>query len=251
MTSQEKILQTIGLSPGESKVYLSLIKLGQVSSGQIIKNTTVSRSKIYEILDRLHTKGLVSKITKESKTLYLAQPPQKIKQLLTNKEKEIAKQQEIIDNILPTLTKIYQNKTPKNSTEVFTGDKGVISALNNLLDKQEKNEEYFVFSIVDVPEKFEKHLNNLYKRLTKGNTKIRIIFSKKVQKEIVQKYSNKKLIQARSLPKEFSSPTVFNIYKNKTAIIVWATEPIAILIKNQEIANSFKNYFEIIWNAAT
>lgn len=244
----QKTLQSIALTPGESKVYLSLLPLGQVSTGQIIKNTTVSRSKVYEILDRLYKKGIVSKIKNNSTTLYLAQPPQKIKQLLIEKQNELEKQKNELEKILPTLTKTYQNKIPKTSAQIFLGYNGIKSVFESIIENPDPKEEYLAFSIVEVPPQFEGYLKHWSKSIQKNKIKIKAIFNETVKKEIIQKYKKEKLIQTKTIPKEFDSPAVFNIYKDQTAIILWANEPLAILIKNKEITSSFKKYFRIAWN---
>jgi len=41
-----------------------------------------------------------------------------------------------------------------------------------------------------------------------------------------------------------------NIYGNKTAIILWAKQPIVIAIREKEIADAYKNYFELMWRLA-
>ena len=55
------------------------------------------------------------------------------------------------------------------------------------------------------------------------------------------------LADIRYIPEKYASPVAVNIYGDKTAIILWAKEPIAIVIKNQEIAEGYRNYFEIMW----
>ncbi|RMD45562.1 TrmB family transcriptional regulator, partial [Candidatus Pacearchaeota archaeon] len=55
----EALLKEIGLTNGETKVYLSLIKIGESTVGPIAKKSGVSLSKIYEILNNLIKKGLV------------------------------------------------------------------------------------------------------------------------------------------------------------------------------------------------
>ncbi len=41
-----------------------------------------------------------------------------------------------------------------------------------------------------------------------------------------------------------------NIYGNKTAIILWAEKPIVIAIREKEIADSYRNHFELMWKLA-
>ena len=54
-----ELLEKIGLTKGESKVYLALLRIGKSNIGPIIKEAKVSNSKVYDILDRLAQKGLV------------------------------------------------------------------------------------------------------------------------------------------------------------------------------------------------
>ena len=73
----------------------------------------------------------------------------------------------------------------------------------------------------------------------------RIIASdKKIEKSKIP------LAEIRYLPQKYENPVSVNIYGDKTAIILWATEPIAIVIKNKEIAEAYKNYFELMWKIA-
>lgn len=55
-------LARIGLTEGEARVYLSLVKLGLAKVGAIVKDSRVSYSKVYEVLERLGSKGLVSHV---------------------------------------------------------------------------------------------------------------------------------------------------------------------------------------------
>ena len=38
-----------------------------------------------------------------------------------------------------------------------------------------------------------------------------------------------------------------NVYGDKVAIILWSDNPLGILIKQKEIADSYRNYFKPIW----
>ena len=63
-----RILEEIGLTAGERKTYLALLKLGLSSTGPIAKLAQVSRSKLYSILDKLEKKGLASHIEDRKST---------------------------------------------------------------------------------------------------------------------------------------------------------------------------------------
>ncbi len=52
-------LMEIGLTKGEARVYISLLKLGSSKVGSIVMDSRVSHSKVYDVLERLIMNGLV------------------------------------------------------------------------------------------------------------------------------------------------------------------------------------------------
>ncbi len=78
MQSELTQLKEIGLTDGEVKVYLALLKLGATKTGLLSTTAQVSSSKVYKILARLEKKGLVSHIVKEGVTHYRALEPRRI-----------------------------------------------------------------------------------------------------------------------------------------------------------------------------
>ena len=76
---------------------------------------------------------------------------------------------------------------------------------------------------------------------------------KKIKVKIIaydRKITNIPLAEIRYLPKKYESPVAMNIYGNKTAIILWAEKPIVIAIREKEIADSYRNHFELMWKLA-
>ena len=98
-----KPLERIGLTKSEIAVYLALLKLGQTTAGPIVDEARVTRSKIYDILERLKNKGLVSYITKQSTKYFSAADPHTILHYLDEKESEIKEEKSSVLKILPQL----------------------------------------------------------------------------------------------------------------------------------------------------
>ena len=82
-----------------------------------------------------------------------------------------------------------------------------------------------------------KHYNN---ERIKRKIKLKIVSNEKHEK---LPFTQEKVI------KNFKTFTSTNIYGNNVAIIIWKQQPLAILIKEKEIADSYRNYFEIIWKS--
>ena len=84
-----EILERIGLTQGESRIYLALLDLGQSTTGPIVEKSGVSTSKTYKILKRLENKGLVSHIMKNNVVHWSPANPKRILELLEDQEQEI------------------------------------------------------------------------------------------------------------------------------------------------------------------
>ena len=100
MDSKYLALRDAGLTEGEIKVYLSLLRLGLSTTGNIVKESGVAKSFIYKILDNLIKKGLVSYITKDKTNYYQASTPEKILEYIEIKKQELDNSKKIIDDFL-------------------------------------------------------------------------------------------------------------------------------------------------------
>ena len=63
-------LTKLGLNQNEAKVYLSLLKFGKSDAHQIIKDTKFHKSIVYDNLDKLINKGLVTYIIDGKKRIF-------------------------------------------------------------------------------------------------------------------------------------------------------------------------------------
>jgi len=59
-----KELEKIGLSKKEAKVYLACLELSEATIGQISKKSGVKRTTVYDIVESLKEKSLISSSTK-------------------------------------------------------------------------------------------------------------------------------------------------------------------------------------------
>ena len=72
------LFRKIGLTEGETKVYFALLKLGEATIGNIGKESKVSKSKLYDILDKLIARGLVGHVIKNKVRHFAANNPKNI-----------------------------------------------------------------------------------------------------------------------------------------------------------------------------
>ena len=82
-------LERAGLTKTEADVYLVLLRLGTTSTGDVIKQGKVSRSKVYDVLERLKRRGLATEVTKNNVKYFEATDPDRIIDYLNVKKNEI------------------------------------------------------------------------------------------------------------------------------------------------------------------
>jgi len=242
-------LEKAGLTKSEAKVYFALIKLGETTAGPIVDEAKVTRSKIYDLLERLKNKGMVSHIIKGSVMRFSAADPSNIISYLEEKEKEIRKQKESAKTIIEQFEKRYKKALEKKLAEIFVGMKGMENAFNVLIEEFDSKIPYFAFgagkgeNAEQVMIFFSKlHLKRIEKRV-----KSYILFNE-TSRDLFKSQEKSRLVEARYL--EQSTPSAINIYKDYTIIAILSEEPITILIRNKETADSFREYFKIMWKIA-
>lgn len=248
MNMNPKILENIGLTEGEAKVYLALLKLGSATSGPITDESGVSRSKIYNILERLIQKGLVSYIIKEKTKYYQAEDPAKIREYLDRKEQEFKNQRTEIDRIIPQLE--LQKKLGKKPGEaqIYKGFKGIQTVHEHMYLKLKRKDEFFYLGIPAYQEKTH-HLywQRDHKRREKAGIISRALFNQKTERKVLENRNSYNHSEARYMPLPIETPAWIMGYKDTTVIGMQSDEGMAIEIINQKIADSFKQYFEAFW----
>ncbi|MBL7058841.1 hypothetical protein ISS08_00095 [Candidatus Pacearchaeota archaeon] len=243
----EKEFEEFGLTKGESKVYLSLLKIGESTVGPIVKNSKVAYSHIYEILERLIQKGLVSYILKEKTKYFQAVNPSLLKEYFKKKKNEIDRQETKFEKILPNLLKLNQTKK-ESSAEIFVGEKGLLTAYNELIKGYGKTDILRYWYSHD--EETYAKLNNFYHKLfpkLKGKIRMEGIANQEVRKKII-KEKLPSFVKAKFV--DFPIPSNIDVFKNKILITIWKDVPTAFLITSKEAAKGFISYFDDTWRGA-
>lgn len=242
-----EILKKFGLSDKEIKLYLTLLELGTASSGELIKRLGFYSKTVYEILEKLMNKGLVSYVIKSNIKYFEAVDPERFLDIL-KEEKNIIKQKEKeIKEIIPQLKAKRKLSKETQEATIYKGKEGMKSVFE---DQLKQKGEILVFGGGG---KFKETLGPYselwHKKRLKKKIKLMILWNEKLanKKKDTLKYG---LIKIKLLPKEFDNPAPAMIYDDKVAITLWSEVPIATLIRSKEVAESYKNYFNLLWKIA-
>jgi sugar-specific transcriptional regulator TrmB len=240
-------LEKLGLNRNEAIVYQELVRLGQATAGEIIKKTGFHRNIVYDNLEKLIDKGLVSFILEGKKKLFQVASPDMITEMIEKEQKDIDKKKKIAEEIQKEISKAYAVSSKKQEAVIFRGMKGIKVLLK---DTVKEHADYFVFgapesSLTILGSAFWKNYNA--KRIKKK------IVAKMVFNDDLRKWSKQimgRMTQIKFLPKHFDSLSETIVYGNNVAIIVWTEKPVATLIRDPEAAKGYKQYFNVLWKLA-
>ncbi|MBU2522667.1 MAG: hypothetical protein KKE23_00035 [Nanoarchaeota archaeon] len=244
-----EILRKIGLTENEVRIYLMLLKSGPNTAYEIGKKTGIYRAHVYDKIEQLMDKGLVTHVFKGAKKYFQATSPNKIKQYLEDQKKELEIQEDRVNSLLPELEAL--SKLPHEDTfvEVFKGNEGLKYFLKDIIKTKQ---EVMITGIDD--QKYQEALpifmEQYFRDLRLNKIKERVITLKKPGVFLFQK----KLAPTthyKFLEEKQFNPTNTFVYGDKVVIVTWGTPVTAVMIKNNEIARTYAHHFEILWKIAS
>lgn len=177
-----------------------------------------------------------------------AAEPSRIKDYIKEKEKEIDNLKKEFDNLLPRFEIYQRDQTKVQKVKFYQGIKGLITIHEHTYLKLKKNEEYYYLGIPkDQLEIHHHYWQRDHIRRSKEGIKCKLLFNKETSREILRNRNSYKGCNARYMPIGIKTPAFFLIYKDTVMIAVPSDNPVVIEIISQDIADSFKAYFQEFW----
>lgn len=246
------VLRSVGLSESEITIFLAVFELGECAVRQIVNKTGKHRTNIYDTLEKLAKKGLVSSTTKNKIKHFYITNPYKLEEYFKEREKELRKQELGLKNFILNLNRPNSESKKKQNIEVFQGIDGLKALYYRLTGAAtSKDDVYIVGSVKKVFKILEYHLLDIGKKSATINVKGKMIASEMIFKRKVMGLIKRFVdLDVRFIPSQFLSPTAVIIFKNFVGYFNYVDEPFVVLIDDELIAKSYKNYFENMWSKA-
>ncbi|MEK6852452.1 MAG: helix-turn-helix domain-containing protein [Nanoarchaeota archaeon] len=234
-----EILQDIGLSKNETKVYLALLELGASNVGKISAKSGVHRTNIYDSLKSLIKKGIVSYVSKGKTSYFEAINPEGLANILKEKEEKLR-------SILPSLVSRQSLKE-----EVVSTYDGVIAFRNLLNALLEKKKPIFAYGIPKEASEIigKTFLAYFHKKRSTLRIQMKHVYNEDARDRMG--YLNRlPYTEAKHLEKEFDTHATTLVCDNVVLIIHWSKSPLTIKITSEEISKIYYKYFNILWKLA-
>ncbi len=247
----EKLLEDLGLSRGEAKVYLTLLDLGMATTGPIAKFSTISPSKVYKILDKLSARGLVSHVLIGKTKHFKPANPKTVLDLIQQKKSEMEEKERQFQTILPQLQKQLIQSQKKAQAEIYEGFSGLKTVFDEILNTSKKDDELLTIGIPRATGIVQRYFIHFFKKQAKIGFKIKAIFNENARVTANERKNGK--TSFRFMPKNVITPAVINIYRDRTIVNIRSEgeQLFTFVITSKETADSFRDYFKLLWKTAT
>jgi HTH-type transcriptional regulator, sugar sensing transcriptional regulator len=246
----EQALIDAGFSRHQAAVYSFLIANGPRQASAIARETRISRTLVYRVLEELDALGLVEKTDKKGAVSTFAPGhPIKLHDMVEARKKSAELAAASIDSVVDNLTSEYNKTIGKPGVRFFEGPTGVEYVLEDSLRAKG-----MIYTYADIEAVMEHigDINTRYatKREKLGKKKKVILLDSPKAREIMGRYhrtvTDTKFISLESPP--FGS--VMEIYDDTISYVTLSEDRmIGVIIEDGSIASMHKYLFEYLWGA--
>ena len=235
-------------------MYLAVLELGQSPAGPIVKKCLMHRQQVYDNLNKLREKQLISETIKSNRKNWMASHPEEI-------IRQIKEKHSLAESILPTLLSTYKLSSHKQEVRVFEGIEGFKAVHKINITHQPKNTIVPVMGAngwnwVEIMK--DAHYLKQYEKLrVEKNIAHHLVFFEKERKgteELIEKHFGSNPLERKRvykfLPDEFQSPVGMQIWHDNITLIIYSNPVVVIQIINTLVVKNFQKYFDFLWKVA-
>lgn len=242
-----QILEQNWLSTKEAKVYLSCLSLGQASATTIARKSEEKRLTTYDILKKLHERGIASEVIKNGIREFSVISPQL---LVQKKEAENTKALSDLKRVLPLFESLLHSKGTKPIINVYEGFDGLKTMYEDSILSPYQD---VIIGKQDMDPRFSEYLYNEFvpRRIAK-KMQVRVIYSNQYHHDIVHKNTPEQYREVFVLdhPLFTIGNSIFIHSDTKFSVAMFAGhEMTGFTMQSKIFHDSFKSMFDMLWLA--
>jgi sugar-specific transcriptional regulator TrmB len=244
-----KALAQLGLDELESQVYGELLNVKELNIKALANKFGSNRMRIYQILDKLQSLGLL-KYTKGFSRTFSLESPNKILGLLKFQETEAIRVTSDFEKYLPDLITSFFDKNQKPTLKVFEGKIQFLAIFNQILDELKEGD---LMMSLGEGEDFNDiigldYFNKWIKKRVEKKIYVRALplASNRFFKKIAP-YNKEQLREFKFLPANFKL-SEGNLFVLPHKIIIWNTVQVqVVVIENKALSDFFGSIINSLW----
>lgn len=242
---ESETLEKIGLTKNESIVYLTLVKSGSIKTAEILKKSGLNSGRIYDTLESLKHKGLISESVINGVKHFTASPPNQLKEYFQERLNQLKKEEPIIEEAIPQLNKLRNTIIGESRSTIYTGLRGLKTAVDEAFERVGKDEEILAMGVTSLKdETINRFWINWSPKRIGEKIVAKHLFSE--SSDFYKKFKGMKYTEAKIL--EGITPVTIDIFGTNTVLIMNYKEPIScISIQDKNTVQSFRQFFYQLW----
>lgn len=242
-------LEQLGLSEIEANLYKGLLETGATTVKDLAEHVGIKRITAHFNIEHLIERGLVTQVKKGQKRNIVAEPPERLGDLIKQKEQEIEAIKNNLQDTVDTLYSIIPSAKEESGVEVkyYEGRNGVRSIYKEVLKSNELRSFVNISKIFDLfpenPELFPENMD-------KGHLQMWEIIEDSPRSREYVKETDPTKYKYKFFPQAWGNEVFFDfmIFDGKVAIITAKnSDPSGILINNRDIYGNMRFIFDIVW----
>lgn len=246
LTKLSKQLSDFGLSKNEIAVYIALLSQGSDTASNIAEKAKLNRSTTYVQLDSLMSYGLASTFKKGKKTYFSPESPRNVKRLIDSKIKELEKERDNIEELIPELNELYSELGEAPDIKTFEGKQG-LKTMREAVINSGASEFYVLYNADQLYRIFsESELEDFSRKRAKADIKSHALYNKS-GKSFTKKFGTQKLVHLSE--KEYKFDADIYVYGDKVSLAATSGKVIGLTIQNKQIADSIRSLFQLAFKA--
>jgi predicted transcriptional regulator len=239
-----KSLTATGLTKPQAEAYALLIELGEVKPAVAATKLKITRTNAYKVLDKLVELGLATK-QEEGKTLaYTAANPIALASLTANFRAEATAREEAVNRVMQELFEKYQSHSDKPAVSVVTGRKAVAAAYRKQINLDENIR--FLHTPSDLPLMGFETMHDIRTSPGQRGRKRRGILPIDSGPINYAQHKQGALEVTVARSQDYNAPVEWSVTESSLLIVLYATEPHAILIVDKVVAGAFLQVWALL-----
>lgn len=236
-----KDLLSVGLDIKEAAAYLALLELGEAAMGQLVKKSGLKRTTLYDTIESLKQRSLVSVSKKNKRIMYVAENPRKILEQLEERKASVEK-------MLPELLSITNTLQKKPRIRYFEGIDGIKEVYKDTLRFPDQKLQAWV------PEDIVHQIGNAFfdDYYTPARLKNKI-WAEVIASDLpaIQQYKSLDSVQLRHTklidPTQFPFSVEISLYGSDHIGIMSFQDKLGLIIESESITRTLKSIFAAQW----
>lgn len=239
------ILQELGLSSNEAKIYESMLGMAEVNVDQIALKSKVHRRNAYDSLAKLIEKGLVTEVFIENRKYYRAIDPSRLSDILFEKQKKL-------ESIIPDLQSKFIKGVTEERAYIYKGIQGFKNYLKDILDAGEDG--YFLAAKGGW---FDPRLKYIIPKFLKQSKELGLkhhhLFDYEMKSQMPHIFEYPRF-KYKLLPKKYSTTSAVDVFGDHVVTFTGLNigkldeDLTQFVVISRGLADAYRTWFRLIWD---